>query len=663
MDVKKNAKLDRYLIAEQPGMAVFLTGLLFSFFCGFTFKSYFSAARVFTQVERAASHIHKGVKVQFSSAQLSLADGIWPRLAVIISDVRMESENKCWAAPVLDVDELSLPLSMWRLLRHESPVLAIEANAVTLNLREALQDCGSTDNAAKLETAKDTKAPVAAAVVLSPSEKEIKYQNDLRSLTVNDFKIVTEKYPHFSSELMQFTVSVKSFEPKVVEIRAKTHLLKDQQVGDYLSHANLFVQYQESPQIKVQSHFFGNWREGHYSLIANYTVEDQRLALEADLKHIPLSQILLLMKKYNFAAQDLNGRQAWISTKATMVSEVSQLRQSPLEIRDLRLEGDLGELKSDQITLSTLDPLRYSPIVVDIKKLDIVKLLLLLNRPSTSTMLAGLGSFSGRAEIISDKNIKLRGEHQGLEFVFSNKGQRELQVIERMVGGAEFVAEKWNFTVNRVEPQDGTFLGVVKVKADRDFQNLEIKTRVDEMTFSRGVQKLMTGGGSIGSLSLDVDAQVRSNQLSYLKGLARLDEMDIEGLHFGKSRATLDWSHGDVVLNTQVKSVQIAPNSGVGSVLKDLTLPSWWQEEGLAMTSLTGVFSTKKLQDFSWKNVQGQVGKTGRFMTEGAWDQTGQLRGAVFNRDGKTHRKWFIEGSRVNPEFVVEISNNKSLRK
>lgn len=654
---KKISRSDKYLIAEQPGMTVLLTGLFISFFFGYTAKSLLSPSRVSAQIEKAASHIHKDVKVSFTSAQLSLSDGFFPRMAVIISQVRMESAQKCWGSPVLDVDELRLPLSFWAWVQRRSPVQQIEADNVKLTLREDFEPCERN------EVKSEKKEPSAPAVSLSPTETSSKYQNDIRSLSILDLKIVSEKHPQYSSEFMSFAVKVKSFAPKVIEVNAKTHLLKDQQVGDYLSHANLFLQYKESPQATLQSHFFGNWREGHYSLIANYNMDEKLLAMEADLKHIPLSQILGILQKYGLASRELNGRQAWLSSKARLMAPIDQIKTSPLEIRDLRLEGDVGDLRVDKIDINSIEPLRYQPIALDIKKLDIGKLLQLLNRPPKTNFLGELGVFTGRAQIESDRQMRLTGEHRGLEFVFSNKGQRELQIIERMAGDIDLVGDSWSFQIQRVEPKAGAFLGRVKIKADRDFKSVDVKTQVDELTLSPAVQKLMTNGGGVGILSLDLEARLKEGQMSYLKGLARLDGMKVEGMMFGKTKMTIDWSHGEVVFNAQSKSFAIEPESVGVPVLEQVTPSEWWEEGRLEMNSLSGVFTSKNLQGFSWKNVQGQVGKSGKFLTEGAWNEAGALKGAVYNREGKTHHKWLIEGTRSAPTFVEETSAGKRLRK
>lgn len=639
---------DRHLIAEQPGMTILLTGLILAFLLGYTTKSLLSPARLAARIEKAASHIHKDVKVSFGSAHVSLSNGILPRFAVIISNVRMESSQTCWAAPVMEIDELRLPLSFLNLIQGRAPVRVVEANSVTLTLRDDFKDCDPTD---------PEQIPASRprpAVTLSPSEQSQKYRNDVRGISVRTLKITSAKHPQYSTELMNFAVKVKSFEPKVIEVTAKTHLMKDSQVGDYLSHANLYLQYKESPEAAVQAHFFGNWREGHYSVIANYTLGDQLLAVETDLKHIPLSQILAILQKYQLASRDLNGRQVWMSSKARMAGPVDEIRTLPLEIRDLRLEGDLGEMHVEKINIGSLEPLKYEPILVDVKKLDIEKLLVLLNRTKQTSILGHLGSFTGRAEIVSDQKMRMSGEHAGLEFVFSNKGQRELQVIESMVGDIALDQDQWSFQIKRVEPRGGVFVGDLSLRADRDFKAVAVKTHIDELQLALPVQKLMTNGGEIGLMSLDGDLRFGEGKVQSLKGLLRLNSMNVEGVALGKTRASFDWSKGEVLLNAQVQSMKVSPNSPTAEVLRPVTLNSWWHDGVLNLSGLTGQLGAKSAKDFSWKGFQAQASKTGKLSTEGSWNEEARLKGHVQVKDGKIQRRWQIQGTRELPQFVEE---------
>lgn len=629
-----------------------MTGLLLAFFIGYTLKSYLSPVRVTAQIEKAASHIHKDITITFNSAQLVLSDGILPRFSVVIDKIKMESLQSCWAAPMLEIDELRLPLSVWGLITGRGPVESIEANIVTLTLREAIKNCSEKElaNQPSSESEKSNRP----LVTLSRTEKEEKYRNDVRALYVKEFNIVAERYPQYSSRLMDFSTKVKSFEPRVIEVRARTHLLKDKAVGDYLSHANLYLEYKESPSKVLQAHFFGNWREGHYSFIANYNLDDHQLTAETDLKHIPLSQILSILQKYDLASKNLNGKQVWISAKGRWAGPAENLKNSPLFVRDLHLEGDLGEMHVDQMEFTKFEPLEHRPIRVDIRKLDVEKLLVLLNRPYDARILGSLGQFTGVADLNSDRMIRLQGEHRGLEFIFSNKGQRETQVIERMLGEIALSGDKWLIAVNRVEPRGGNFIGDVKVQADRDFKNLDIKAHVDELAFTPTVQNLMTQGGEVGSVSLDGEVRIKAGTLEKAKGLLRVQNMKVEGVEFVKTKTQFEGQQGNLTLNTQVQKLSFAETSPAATLMRQIIPGKYWTGGMLHTQDVNGKFILQEGKGLTWKGFHAKFDKNGQVALDGSWDQDGVLKGSVQVKESGQNRKWVVEGNRDQPRLAPD---------
>ena len=654
----RRLRSDKYLISEQPGMKILITGLVLAFFMGYTLKSFLSPQRVAARIEKAASHIHKDVRVTFEKAQVSLGDGILPRFSVVINNVRMESSQACWFSPVLEVDEIRLPVSLWGLMTRTSPIKNIEADVVKLTLRGNAEDCEKEKQAQK--EPKDVEQNAGPLVSLSPSEQADKYRNAVSGISIGKFKITLAQYPQYPSELLSFVAKVRSFEPRVIEVTAKTNLMRDEQVGDYLSHANLFLQYKESPEQTVQAHFFGNLREGHYSMIANYTVADHLLNVETDLKHIPLSQILSLMQKYDLVSKDLNGKQVWISTQARMTGNGEKLQEAPLEVNGFRVEGDLGEMYVDQASFTSLAPLKYKPILIDVRKMRVDKLLSFLNRSQKHRIFGDLGSFTGQAEIVSDRNIRLSGEHTGLQFIFSNKGQRELQIIDRMSGDISLLGDSWNFQINRAEPQGGMFIGNVKLKADRDFKDVEVKAAIDELQLAPTVQTLMTNGGEIGVLSLNADAKVLEGRVSVLKGLAQFNKLNVEGMAFGKTKGRFDYVKNEVVVEAQVQNLSVNQTSPGGEVLSQVTAPRWWSAQRLDLKDIKGQFRWKGTQSLQWKNFEAHIGKDGKLLVDGGWNDRGDLSGSVTMKDGKSVKKFSIGGNREEPDFDEDVANSST---
>ncbi|MEK2688460.1 hypothetical protein [Bdellovibrio sp. GT3] len=640
---------DKYLISEQPGMKIFLTGLILAFLIGYTTSSLLSPQRIKAQLEKAASHIHKDIKVSFDSAELSLANGILPRFAVLIKQVRMESDQACWMSPVLEIDEMRLPLSLWGLITKESPVKKINADNVVLTLRGTVEACEKE----KQKASENYHRPKEETplVKLSPVEQAQKYRNDISELNIHSFKILSAQYPQYPFELSSFKAQVKSFEPRVVEVHAKTNFLKDDTVGDYLSHANLFLEYKEMPEQSLQAHFFGNWREGHYSVITHYTLNDHMLNVETDVKHIPLSQVLQVLQKYDLVAKNLNGKQVWVSAKARMRGEAEKLKSAPFEVKDLRLEGDLGEMSVDSASFTSVDPLRYKPFLIDIQNMRIDKLLAFINRPQKAKIFGNLGTFTGQAEFVSEKDMRMVGEHQGLQFVFSNKSRRENQVVDRIAGEISLKGDTWNIAVNRAEPKGGSFVGSIKVKADRDFKDVQLSSNIDEVTLDPAIQSLMTNGGEIGVLGLDAEARLSAGKVSYLKGSAQLNTLDVEGMTFGKSKAKFDLRQGEIVMQAQVQSLVVEEETPGHQILQNVTPTTWWVDKVLNLKDLHGDFYWKNNQNLKWQGFEAKAGKDSKITTSGSWNEFGELSGTVQTKDGKSTRKYQIDGTRDVPTF------------
>ncbi|WP_413574745.1 hypothetical protein ACLVWU_10990 [Bdellovibrio sp. HCB290] len=648
----RRSRSDKYLISEQPGMKILLTGLILAFLIGYTTSSLLSPQRIKSQLEKAASHIHKDIKVSFDSAELSLANGILPRFSVVIKQVRMESDQACWMSPVLEIDEMRLPLSLWGLISKESPVKTINADNVVLTLRGTVEACEKEKQQANENNHRPKES--APLVKLSPLEQAEKYRNDISGLNISSFKIISAQYPQYPSEFLSFKAQVKSFEPRVVEVHAKTNFLKDETVGDYLSHANLFLEYKEMPEQSLQAHFFGNWREGHYSVIAHYSLLDHMLNVETDVKHIPLSQVLQVLQKYDMVSKDLNGKQVWISAKARMRGEAEKLKSAPFEVKDLRLEGDLGEMSVENASFTSVDPLRYKPFLIDIKNMRIDKLLAFINRPEKARFFGDLGSFTGQAEFVSEKDMRMVGEHQGLQFIFSNKSRRENQFVDRIAGEISLKGDTWNIAVNRAEPRGGSFIGNIKVKADRDFKDVQLNSNIDEVTLAPVIQSLMTNGGEIGVLSLNAEARLIQGKASFVKGTAQLNTLDVEGMTFGKSKAKFDLQHGEIVMNAQAQSLNVEDDSAGAEVLKSVTPNSWWVDQILSLKDLRGDVRLKSNQSLQWTGLEAKAGKDGKITTSGSWDEFGMLKGNVQTKDGKVTRKFQIKGNRDIPTFTEE---------
>jgi hypothetical protein len=252
--------------------------------------------------------------------------------------------------------------------------------------------------------------------------------------------------------------------------------------------------------------------------------------------------------------------------------------------------------------------------------------------------------------------MTLTGEHSGLEFIFSNKGEREVQSIDRLICDATLNKKEWTFSIHRIEPRGGTFVGNVFLKFDRDLQDFELKSQVDELILASNVQKLMTNNGQIGAAGFSIDAKFKKQRLDFLNGTANLDGLTVEGYQLGKTKLKMAMSEGALQVDTRVDSVKLGSTATGSLKFKALTSPEWWTGQDIQLSHFSGTFGFKDSKSFSWGSVQAQVGKSGKFFTEGAWDRQGQIHGRFRSSDGKTQRNWSINGDRENPIFTEDAS-------
>lgn len=647
---------DRNNVADQPGGLIFLSGLAIALIAGLTLRGLIHPAKVRALVEGAAARIHADVRVDFDSAHVSLANGFIPRLAVVIDKVRMESGNPCWMAPRLYADEIRLPISVSRVLAGRSPFHRIEAGEVEVRLvseRPATCDGGTPAEV----PAENPPAPPVSGVTLvkKPGEKPVfRASGEIDGLDIDRFVLISERGPWVGRlDLDKIRFLVRSAQPKVYQLDARTHLLRDPTLGDSLSTTNIHVEYKEFPERTADVRLTGNWREGAYNVTGRYLVDADDARVSADVRHLPLGQLLAVLKRAKLTELDFEPRLSWLSFRADTAGKLSEISRHGLSLTELRLEGDLGEMQTRRIDITSFKPFAVAPFRVEIGSLDFDRVLQFLKHPHPSSVLNRLGRFRGVAEFRDPLNFDLSGEHTGLEFIFSNKGRREVQSVTRIEGDFNRARGAWSLNVRRAELEQGVFDGDARLGADADFQNIDLRLRTRELTLRPAVQQLMTRGGAIGPLEAQMQARVHAGQLTALKGSLRLPELRLEGTSMEKLSLQFDQRQGAIALSPRIETLSMDAGSAAMGVLSPVISPAWATDGKLSLSAVHGEVRLKNLRDVRWTRMSAKVEPSGATLTaDGGWDHEGRLDGRVVAREKQQTRAWRIEGTRDQPTLV-----------
>ena len=441
MSLRRSADFEseKDLVAEQPGLGVSLVGLFLAFFIGLAIRAAVSPDRVQEHLHRATEKIHKDLGISFGHAYVSFARGVWPDLSVVIEDVKIASSKTCWLTPLAEINEIRLPLSMRHLFRGQILIHEVLADEVNLSLREAYKDCADSESGrlpadvSSGANSKSTPMPTSTTAAMAASGarpviaefENVKRTNPIDRVEFRKLNIHYMPIAFTSFFIEDFSARLRSSDPKWIQILGRLILNRDVDALDTGAHANLSLDLREGENPAIDLGLKGLWREGHFDLTGHFEQKSQAFSLAADVRHLPLSQIIPYLKKYRLMESEFNGKRAWVSGQAKVSGQAHNLRDTPARLENLRLEGDLGEISTSSVDITGLEPFAYKPVDLEIRGLDIHELLVFLNRPHPSPALGDLGTFNGTAHFVSAEQLALRGDYSGLEFIFSNRGSRQ----------------------------------------------------------------------------------------------------------------------------------------------------------------------------------------------------------------------------------------------
>ncbi|MBX2996852.1 MAG: hypothetical protein KF681_18680 [Bdellovibrionaceae bacterium] len=640
----------RSLVAEQPGLVWTLVGVFTAVFVGLAFRATFAPEKITALVERAASQVHKDIKITFDRAYLSLSDGLFPELTVVVENVKATVDRPCEMSPQLSVDEVRLPLEMMELVRGRVRLATVEVGHGDLVLKDIPESCKRKPAS---ELSEENTADLPSPQRNDPGTEELNVaaekRNPVEHVLIRSIRVQSPNERFSGLELRRVRVNARP-DTKTVNARGTLILPTESLAGDYGSSADFTLDYKGSPQPELELRAQGTWREGLYRLKAKGDPATKKAEIDFAAEHLPLSPLVTLLHRESVVSSDLSGKQAWISFKMRTEGPVMVGPEMPAVIEGLKLEGDLGEVEADRIHLSQISPLKAQPFKMGLRGVRLEKLFSFLMIKPEAPILGELGSFNGLFSYVNDDDYEMVGEHSGLQFIFSNLGTRQVQTLSLIGGRAAFRKNEWSVVIDRIRPLEGLFLGGINLRADKEWKRVRAHLDIDEMSLHPDVQKLMTGGGSLGIWSGQLDGEVESGTVKQLRGQILVTDVMIENLAI--ARGTLHISSGPEALKFDFvgKRLHLSRPSPLVSAIQPFFSENF---ESGSSDQLKLQIESKDFKTLKWKMPAVKVGAVS-LRSEGAWDDGGLLTGEVVRSQQGRETKWLIRGTRATPKFEIE---------
>ncbi len=642
---KENAEL----VTDQPGFAIFIIGVSISLVFGILLRGFFSSEKIRNHIALAASQIHKNVKVEFEDVKLSLSKNGIPRVAVIISNISAVSEDICLMSPQVKINEIVLPISMKNLFSGKAAIEKIMMGNVQLLLNGELKNCRElqfeNENSKFSNSQQKTVSLVGVGQSL-PSQ----LSTDLKELSIDEFKVFHNKTNDIPFILTDVAILLKSIQPKIVLLKAQSYFFNENQKVDYSSRAELNLEYNEFPEKKLQTHIFGQFREGHFTIQMQNRVDEGQYNVEIDLRHLPLSKIFSTLQRYGISSE-MNPKQVWLSLKGKSQGFIDKIKSESFDIKELKLEGDIGEVYTDLIEFSQLYPLKVKPFLLNAEQLDLSKALAFYSKTSISPMLGDMGRFTGRIEVFDMDEVRLFGFLRGLEFVFSGVGSRELQRINQVSLDTNLKRKRWSLKLNRFEVEQGKFNGDIALTADRDFQKIDVKVKLDELLLSPKVQNLVTRGGYINSFNGNLNFSWENASLNKIVGHVRSEEAVINSIKFEDLNFNFEQGKDyPFVMKTKFQNIIIPEGTVKDMFLRQAINANWIVNGNLNLNKITGQMGFKADKSSEWRGFNASLtGGNEKIFTEGKWNAEGVLTGAFQIKSTQSGLKYNIRGTRDEP--------------
>jgi hypothetical protein len=656
--------IEKELVAEQPGLALGVTGLCLALFFGLGLRFLCQSDRYLELVESAAKQIDPRVQAKVGTAYISLADGILPELAVVVKEISVESSESCWMRPSIEVDEIKLPVDFWQLLHGKLFVHEISAGDVSVSLRSDLSQCPSAKTAqvsdqpvqhldsaeagpSRFVAAISPPGTAVSATSMSVWNRVKNSNNQIDHLDIHRLRLHYLPILFTSVEVRRFSVDVVNQNPRLIKASGYVSLAGETLSGDYASTASMSLEFSEKTEPLWALSLDGNWREGHYQLDAAYKPRLQGLKMDFDMSQIPLNQLLPLLRKYKIITADLNGRQNWLSISGHMDGLRKGDNLPPLILSRLKLEGAIGEIEGKDIAIQNPLP----PFDLEVRSLQIESLLQFLGETRRHPIFGKLGVFHGKYHYQDNENSRLKGELSGLEFIFSSRGLRQPQVMSLISADATISPKKLNVHLDQMRPAEGLFLGDVLVNSDLNFTHVQAKVRVDELTLSPSVQRVMTNGGVIGSLTGEVVTSLENGAFKDLRGSLGISELTVEKLSVKKGKAHFSTQSDTVTVTLRAQNLSVQEGSEPYRFLNLLLEPNG--PSGYEFASGAAVIKTHQLKDLQWSELYLQ-NPSESVRSEGGWNPSGELSGEISSHSKISKGNFKLTGTRDKPQVLKQ---------
>ncbi len=595
----------------ESRLRTFLSFFLISCVLGLGVRLYFAPERLTPFLQKKINESFPQFKIGFKSVQIILADGLLPALSLEIKDIEIANMKSCQAIlPPIRIQRALLPISFFKLLTGKLALSQISIQKIEVDIEHFQNTCPESSGAS---VAADLVSPPQTMVTSLPIKHESVFWDD-QALSKIDEIISGAEFDEikFYFDHRQKFLLFKNFnlrQNKKQESLKTSYRLKSEFVlppeysqGEVLPTAVILADLTSE---KISVDISTQVSEGHIQVDSIITPDSHGplLDLNMEAKQLPVSALANYMVKMGLLPPNTQPKFVWLNFSATIKGKLDQLKQLPIEITDVLLDGEFGQAKILHLVRNSDGS--FSNFAIDLPKVNVQKALDLFSAKGPDGIFSQFGELNGQLNFKSIKNFEFKGEWRDATLKFSRRGSRSEQQIENVKLDLSFAENRWQGRISNVELENGEFEGEIKIKFDPSFDEGEIEIASENLEFDPAVQKIMFLG-SISGIKINGKMALKKFLVRSWDGELQIKSLETDELSFKRARLLSHFGEDKLSLTAKLAEGEYKYTSNIRRTIKQLFLGFEDKGENLVFTNMKAdLFQIAG--SWSWKGLRASL--------------------------------------------------------
>ena len=686
---RANNRRDRDYLDGQAGWRVFFFSVAIACIAGLGFRLYFTPDRIRHWVEDALSRQSLKVSIHFDSAELSLARGSLPQLAVVLRHLEVAPAPLCHPEPSVKMGSLRIPVRITSLFSSHIAVGVVSAADIFVDLDGLKVRCS--------ETARQAPTPLEAA--RSPASEEISdtpafakapakpwwgpeqlraVQNLVSGFDFSEVEVVFEN--KIKKIYLESFLATSDPGEKAIHLKTAVRIPEEMTFGEKLPPLKISGEVEaDAAQMVVKAVLSEGSLESHATL--KPAPEGQiEVEARAAVKSVPLSTTVPLLTKAGIIKNSFRPRFLWLGCQVSVHGLFQGLlKKNPLKLEQCEVQGEGARIYLDSAIRGPDGS--WEPFAVELSNVSVARMLETFGASGPDGVVAEYGRLNGRIHVRAQNDAEFQGAISDMELLFSNRNIRTLQKITSLETKIKLQGERIIGAIDQVGLAGGDFKGRIDFDVSHSPTRGEVTARIESLRLGDAVQKLMFTG-TVANISGEGGASIRDGHPSDVRGSFTLHDLESPGYKVHESSLQIgvasSAAHALSGLNIFLKSpeVLVSTSSPLGEAISPLLMhrdsATGTDDQNAAQTGnwirasdiqIHGVIPEEG--GLHWEHARAGLEKGRvRLASSGAFDRDSDISAWLTAESAvgllKTHR-WAVSGSLAKP--ILSEENAKTRQK